>query len=149
MTLDIAKLRPLAESVKGRPFVFRGRSPEDGFDCLGFVRWMYEEAGHPLDIEEPETYPAAWWVMRPTMFVEGLRKHATMYNKPVTYRPGDVLCFSIGQPLVTHVGVLLSGEEFAHCFMGRGVMVSSMRQAYWRACYWGLARVLAAQPKES
>ena len=144
--LDLAKLGPAAEAALGACFEFRGKSPVSGFDCLGLVAWIYAQADHPLKYDEPEDYPQEWWPMRPSLFIDGLRRHATMIPVTALLRPGDIVMFAIGSQMVTHVGVLLGGDEFVHCFLGRGVIKSRLSQAYWRGYFVGAARVLAAQP---
>lgn len=141
--IDVAHLPDLVPLVLGKPFTFRGRSPEVGFDCLGLVLWVYEQLGRPiLGVEEPDNYPEEWWNLRPQLFIDGIRKHATYLPRVISVRPGDILCFSFGAPVVTHVGVVIQGDHFLHSFMGRGVMYSRMSQAYWRGQLCGLARLL-------
>lgn len=146
--LDIVKLREAAERAMGARFEFRGRAPATGFDCLGLVRWLYEQAGHPLhEIDEPEEYPEDWWRMRPALFLDGIRQQATIFPTVISLLPGDLVLFAIGSPIVTHLGVVLRGDEFVHCFLGRGVAKARASQAFWRNQCCGVARVLAAQPQ--
>ncbi len=140
--IDPEKLREAANRVVGRPFHFRGCAP-DGFDCLGLVRWLYEQGGHPLvGLEEPDDYPQEWWRLRPMLFLEGIRKQATIFQSVISLLPGDILLFCCGAPTVTHVGVLLEADTFVHCYTGRGVMISKLGQRFWRSQFWGIARIL-------
>lgn len=59
-------------------------------------------------------------------------------------RPGDLVFFRISRKQ-RHVGIYLSGGEFAHASSSRGVMISHLSEPYWQQRYW-TARRLAAAP---
>jgi cell wall-associated NlpC family hydrolase len=55
-------------------------------------------------------------------------------------QPGDLVFF---RPSKTrHVGIYLSGGEFAHASSSEGVMVSRLDESYWQETYWTARRVL-------
>lgn len=75
----------LAKSMVGTPYVWGGTSPSAGWDCSGFVQWVYAQNG----IDLPRTYQ--WNSMTPT-------------SNP---QPGDVVVQNGG----SHVGIYLGGGK--------------------------------------
>lgn len=45
---DFAALYREAEKHLGTPYVWGGSDPENGFDCSGFVCWVYNQNGYDL-----------------------------------------------------------------------------------------------------
>ncbi len=140
--LDLAKLREAAQSVTGAPFCWEGEGPA-GFDCIGLVLWLYEKAGHPLKVDIP-VRGSNWTKIGAQKLTEGLRESINFKALPLSVMPGDVLgfCFGYGPGVITHLGVALDDSgAFVHSFEGRGVMQSSLRQAFWRSSFGGAGRV--------
>ncbi|SJN25916.1 NLP/P60 family protein [Sphingobacterium sp. JB170] len=51
-------------------------------------------------------------------------------------QPGDLVFFKIRSRQITHVGIYLGDDKFAHASSSRGVMVSNLTEAYWRRYYY-------------
>ncbi|NGM62892.1 glycoside hydrolase [Sphingobacterium sp. SGG-5] len=51
-------------------------------------------------------------------------------------QPGDLVFFKIRSRHITHVGVYLGDDKFAHASSSKGVMVSNLNEAYWKRYYY-------------
>jgi cell wall-associated NlpC family hydrolase len=56
-------------------------------------------------------------------------------------RPGDLLFFGENRKGITHVGICLTSDNFAHASTRRGVIVSSLREGYYAARFRGARRL--------
>jgi cell wall-associated NlpC family hydrolase len=108
----------------GTPYVFGGSSPS-GFDCSAYVQHVFAMFGIFL----PRTADAQYDVGR------------RVVGGP---RPGDLVFFETYAYGPSHVGIYLGHGEFVHASSSRGVMVSSLSEAYWSSRYIGAKRLLAA-----
>ncbi|WP_156305956.1 C40 family peptidase [Sphingobacterium endophyticum] len=55
-------------------------------------------------------------------------------------QPGDLVFFKIRSRSITHVGVFLGDDKFAHASSSKGVMVSNLNEAYWKRYYYNGGR---------
>lgn len=117
-----------ALSLQGIPYRPGKESPEEGFDCSGFVRHVYARQG----------------ILLPR------RVRDMAYQLPAVDKearqPGDLVFFNTsGQPF-SHVGIYVGGERFVHAPSPRTghVMVSSLDLAYWRQRFLGVRRPLGS-----
>jgi len=112
-----------ALSLQGTPYRYGKSSPQEGFDCSGFVKHVYEKQGIFL----PRTS----------------REMANNLKKiPVEeINPGDLLFFNTTRPN-SHVGIYIGSENFVHAPSQRTgkVMVSSLKNSYWRKHFGGARR---------
>lgn len=58
---------------------------------------------------------------------------------------GDLVFFKIRSKQITHVGVYIGDNKFAHASSSRGVMISNLNDAYWKRYYFDGGRVLTAE----
>lgn len=107
----------------GVPYVFGGTGP-GGFDCSGYVRYVFANAGVSL----PRTADAQYEVGTPIASDELL--------------PGDLVFFSTYEYGPSHVGIYLGGGSFINASSSRGVAVDSLYSEYWGSCYIGARRVM-------
>ena len=107
----------------GVPYVFGGTSPA-GFDCSGYVQFVFAGAGVSL----PRTADAQYEVGTPIGANE--------------LRPGDLVFFSTYTYGPSHVGIYLGGGNFINSSSSRGVSVAALSDSYWSACYIGARRVM-------
>ncbi|NTU67778.1 MAG: C40 family peptidase [Chlorobiaceae bacterium] len=101
------------EAAKGTKYRFGGTVP-DGFDCSGFVQYLYSIS---FQVQLPRT-SADLALLGPIVQRSELQR-------------GDLVFFSSGGEAVDHVGVFLGEERFAHSASKAGVIVSSLRQAWY------------------
>lgn len=107
----------------GVPYVFGGTSPS-GFDCSGYVRYVYANAGVFL----PRTADAQYDVGSPVSSDELV--------------PGDLVFFSTYDYGPSHVGIYMGDGSFIHASSSRGVTIDSLYSGYWDSCYIGARRVM-------
>ena len=108
----------IAMRYLGVPYVWGGASPA-GFDCSGFVMYVYAQVGVSLP-----HYTGAQWAMGVPVARNDLE-------------PGDLVFFDgIG-----HVGIYIGGNEFIHApHSGTVVQISSMT-GWYAAEYDGARRI--------
>jgi cell wall-associated NlpC family hydrolase len=111
-------------ALLGSRYQLGGTSPAGGFDCSGFVRYVF--AVHQLDV--PRTVAEQYRVGR-----EVARSHIGV---------GDLVFFSTTGPGPTHVGIVVDpvAQTFVHA-PGTGSVVRVER---FDTAYWG-RRMLAAR----
>ena len=112
-----------ALALKGAPYRFGGIDPS-GFDCSGFVRYVYQQHGVPMPREVREQFRVGKTVDRTRL------------------EPGDLVFFSTVAPGASHVGIMIGGDQFVHAPSERGVVrVESLSSSYWAPRYIGAKRV--------
>ncbi|MBB3104972.1 C40 family peptidase [Azomonas macrocytogenes] len=113
----------------GTPYRFGGVSLKTGFDCSGFIGFLFrEEAGIQLP--------------RSTREMIALDVPQVSRDK---LQAGDILFFNKrGRGRVSHVGIYIGDDRFLHSASRRsgGVRVDSLGNTYWRASYMQAKRVL-------
>jgi cell wall-associated NlpC family hydrolase len=119
-----------ALSLRGAPYAYGKASPEEGFDCSGFVWHVYRRNGVSL----PRTTDA---------MARGLP-----VVPPAARQPGDLLFFRTGERLFSHVAIYLGQNAFIHAPSSRTgkVTVSNLGQNYWRDRFVGVRRPGRGRP---
>jgi cell wall-associated NlpC family hydrolase len=99
----------------GNRYTWAGVSPSTGFDCSGFVYWVFNQIGFPLDRTMPEQLAAGRRVR-----LEELR-------------PGDVLFFSdTYTPGLSHNAIWVGDGSFVHAAdESTGIVTTRLSTAYW------------------
>ncbi|WP_437880602.1 C40 family peptidase [Pseudomonas sp. LRF_L74] len=120
-------------SLVGTKYRFGGRSADTGFDCSGFVGFLFrEEAGIKL----------------PRSTREMINLDAPLIARD-ELKPGDVIFFNNrGRGRVSHAGIYLGDDQFIHSSSRRsgGVRVDSLDDSYWSSSFMEAKRVLAMAP---
>jgi cell wall-associated NlpC family hydrolase len=113
-----------ALSLRGTPYRNGGTDPA-GFDCSGFVNYVFGQNG----IQVPRTVSELWRAGRQ---VTGNQ-----------LEPGDLVFFSTVSPGASHVGIAIGGDEFVHAPSSTGeVRVERVSAPYWATRFVGARRVL-------
>lgn len=103
----------IASEQLGVPYVFAGNTPE-GFDCSGFIRYVFVNAGMDLPRKSSEDY---------------FMNDSTVVENPV---PGDLIYFKhTYKPGISHMGIYLGNGEFIHAG-SNGVEISKVEYDYWQ-----------------
>ena len=114
-----------AFSQVGRPYKFGGTSPHTGFDCSGFVGWVYGQNGVKLPRSSPEMLGAGQAVARQNLV------------------PGDLVFFG-RKNRVTHVGIYTGDNRYIHSpTRGRVIQESSLDDRSRGEYYVGARRLLS------
>lgn len=112
-----------ALSLVGTPYVYGGESPQSGFDCSGFVRFIYRDALGVVLARTAQAQSAFGGILR----------------RPKNLRLGDLVFFSEGKTIF-HVGLYVGEGRFVHApRTGKNVQLSSLSSGYW-AEHFALAR---------
>lgn len=115
------KALELAASLKGTPYVFGGNTPS-GFDCSGFVKYVFSNAG--LDVARKSSND---YFMNDT----------TTVQSPV---PGDMVFFKNTYiEGISHMGIYLGDNQFIHAG-SNGVQVASLSYDYWSSKFVAFKR---------
>lgn len=118
------------EDQLGKPYVWGGETPQEGFDCSGLVFYAYNRllaAKLPRTADQMYHYPRA----RPV-------------NKGALRR-GDLIFFHIhSTDRADHVGVYLGDNHFIEApRTGERIRISDLRNDFWQEHYLGARRILA------
>ncbi|WP_145130380.1 C40 family peptidase [Pseudomonas sp. URMO17WK12:I11] len=120
-------------SLIGTRYRFGGTSEQSGFDCSGFIGYLFrEEAGMTLP--------------RSTREMINVDAPKVARNK---LKPGDLLFFSTnGRGRVSHAGIYLGDNQFIHSSSRRsgGVRIDSLGDRYWSKTFLEAKRALAMAP---
>jgi len=111
--LDTDRLNSAIERYIGIPYRFGGDS-ENGIDCSAFTRRVYRDQG----LELPRTS----------------REQAAIGNSvnDNSFQPGDLIFFDMSiTGGISHVGVYMNGNTFAHASKSKGVTKSSVKERYY------------------
>ncbi len=114
-----------ASQYIGTPYRYGGEGP-GGFDCSGFVRYIYSNFG----IKLPHS-AAAQSAMGQAVSREELL-------------PGDLVFFCCGRGGIDHVGIYCGSDSFIHSSSPRsgGVIYSSLSEGYYARTYHSATRIL-------
>jgi cell wall-associated NlpC family hydrolase len=118
-----ARIILTAKKFMGVPYVWGGTSPR-GFDCSGFVQYIFAENGVSL----PRTADVQYAI-----------------GQPVTYsalRPGDIVYFTTYTAGPSHDGIYIGGGKFIDATTSRGVAIDRLDNVYWKPRYYGANRIL-------
>jgi peptidoglycan DL-endopeptidase CwlO len=113
-----------ALDLRGKPYREGGSDPS-GFDCSGFVRYVYAQHGVIVPRTVSEQYRAGRAIDAPAI------------------EAGDLVFFTTVAPGATHVGIALGGGQFVHAPSGAGqVRLERLSAPYWSTRFVGARRVL-------
>jgi cell wall-associated NlpC family hydrolase len=112
-----------AMKLRGIPYRNGGSDPS-GFDCSGFVQWVFASNGVVLPREVREQYVAGQKI--------GLRD----------VQPGDLVFFETVSRGASHVGVVIGTDQFVHAPSSTGVVrVERFTATYWAKRFVGARRI--------
>ena len=114
-----------AMSLEGIKYKYGGASPATGFDCSGFVNYVYNKAAN---LKLPRT-------------AKGISRFGENVSKDELV-PGDLVFFNTAKRAFSHVGIYIGDGNFIHAPSRGGVVrVESMQSGYWETRFNGAKRL--------
>jgi len=119
------KIISIAKGLIGTPYHFGGTNLIDGFDCSGYVAYVYIMAvGMPLPRQARDQI-----------------KTGTAVSSSL--QPGDIVYFKIAGPNSWHTGIYLGRKKFIHAPSYNGVVnIQNINLSYWKKRFFGARRLL-------
>lgn len=118
------KIVETAMKYLGIPYVWAGSSPR-GFDCSGFVNYVYKECGYSINRTAALIYQNGTYVEKADLQV------------------GDAVCFSSSSCSIGHVGIYIGEGQFIHASSGSGrVIISDLSESYYTKRYVGARHIV-------
>ena len=121
---EFAAIYAEAKKYVGTPYVWGGSTPETGFDCSGYVCWVYNQNGYDVGCT---TANGLW--------------NKSQHISEAEAKPGDLVFFegTYDTPGKSHVGI----------YLGNGMMVSAgdpikyadIHSSYWQKYLSGFGRL--------
>ena len=107
----------------GVPYLWGGTSPGTGFDCSGYVQYVFAQNGISLPRVSRDQYTIGTSVD---------------FNN---LQPGDLVFFSFaGNGIVDHDGIYVGNGQFINSSSSKGVTIYDLGP-YWKSVYVGAKRV--------
>jgi cell wall-associated NlpC family hydrolase len=116
-----------AKNFLGTSYVYGGDSPKEGFDCSGFVKYVYAHFG--IGLERSSTDQSS----------QGVRV------KKANLRVGDLVFFDTngGHNRINHVGIYIGNGKFIHASSPRyDVTITELSEDYYARSYMTSRRII-------
>jgi cell wall-associated NlpC family hydrolase len=122
--LSRSALVDYAMSLEGAPYRYGKSSPEEGFDCSGYVQHVYQQHGVMLPRRAQDM----------AVDLETVSKNQLL--------PGDLVFFNTNGSAFSHVGIFIDDDSFIHASSQRTgrVLVSHLNSRYWQKHFSGARR---------
>ena len=121
---EFAAIYKEAQKYVGTPYVWGGSSPETGFDCSGYVCWVYNQAGYNVG----RTTANGLW-------------NKCQHISEAEAKPGDLVFFegTYDTPGKSHVGIYLGGGMMVSA--GDPIKYANIHSSYWQKYLSGFGRL--------
>ncbi|MDD6762713.1 MAG: NlpC/P60 family protein [Clostridiales bacterium] len=120
----VQSILDLADSLRGTPYVWGGTTTR-GFDCSGFVQYIYGQNGYSLT----RTTYTQW-------------DNDGRFVSKAELKPGDLVYFGSGNS-PSHVGMYVGNGMMIHSpRTGDVIKYSTIESGYYSNCYLGAKRII-------
>lgn len=122
-------LYEVAQSYLGVRYRWGGTTPK-GFDCSGFIRYVFEENGITLQRTAQQQASDGMIIAKEDLQI------------------GDLVFFkgTHGEAVITHVGMYIGDGNMIHC-AGKGVRVDSLESGYYKRHFLCARRIILDIPE--
>lgn len=124
---DQSKLRSEVSQVVGTQYKWGGTSVSSGFDCSGFILYIFDK----FNLNLPRTSNAQ-------------AKTGTPVSKN-NLKPGDLVFFNTSGAGISHAGIYIGSGQFAHSSSSKGVRISRLTEKYYKDRYVTARRTISKQ----
>ena len=129
-TLNSGDVLLSALGLIGVRYTFGGNTPDSGFDCSGFVRYVFQQS---------------MGIALPRSAAEISRVGDQISETDL--QPGDLVFYNTMSRAFSHVGIYMGNGKFIHSpRTGKSVQVVSMRDSYWEKRFNGARRITTQKP---
>lgn len=125
-----SEITSYALSLIGVDYKFGGNTPDQGLDCSGLIRYVFQQA---TGLSLPRT----------------AREQARVGQSVAIdkLQPGDLVFFNTRRFQFSHVGLYVGDNRFIHApSRGGSVEVVNLDQRYWQKAFNGARRVVSGLP---
>ncbi len=124
-TVDGQRILDVARQYLGVPYAYGGTSPA-GFDCSGFVQYVFKQCGYQLSRTAAAQYQQGTAVNKADLMV------------------GDMVFFACNGGGIDHSGIYAGDNRFIHSSSPRsgGVIFTSLSETYYSRSYVGARRII-------
>ncbi|MET0519842.1 MAG: C40 family peptidase [Burkholderiaceae bacterium] len=120
-----------AMNFLGVRYKLGGNNIQNGFDCSGFTRHIFE---------------MSLGLVLPRRADEQARLSSLLPIKKEELKPGDLVFFNTMRQTFSHVGIYVGEGKFIHApRTGSAIRVEDMREAYWAKRFTGARRAADAK----
>ena len=121
---EFAAIYKEAQKYVGTPYVWGGSTPETGFDCSGYVCWVYNQNGYDVG----RTTANGLW-------------NKSQHISEAEAKPGDLVFFdgTYDTPGKSHVGIYLGNGKMVSA--GDPIKYADIHSSYWQKYLSGFGRL--------
>ena len=121
---EFAAIYKEAKKYVGTPYVWGGSTPETGFDCSGYVCWVYNQNGYNVG----RTTANGLW-------------NKSQHISEAEAKPGDLVFFegTYDTPGKSHVGIYLGNGKMVSA--GDPIKYADIHSSYWQKYLSGFGRL--------
>ena len=126
----VSEITSYALSLIGVDYRFGGNTPDQGLDCSGLIRYVFQQAtGLSLPRSAREQARVGQSVSKDNL------------------QPGDLVFFNTRRFQFSHVGLYIGDNRFIHApSSGGAVQVVNLDNAYWQKAFNGARRIVGGMP---
>lgn len=112
----------VAKQQLGVKYTFGGSKPSTGFDCSGYITYVFNNAG----------------ISTPRKSAAGFYNTATKVSTP---KVGDLVFFAnTYKPGISHAGIYIGNNQMINASDG-GVSIANINSSYWKKYFVGFGRI--------